>query len=77
MHHATRCRAHSKRTGKPCRSPAVRGWAVCRMHGACGGAPKGEANGNYRTGEYTGEVLETERLIRALTRQAKKLKALA
>jgi hypothetical protein len=47
------------------------------MHGACGGAPKGEANGNYRTGEYTGEVLETERLIRALTRQAKKLKALA
>jgi len=35
------------------------------------------ANGNYRTGEYTADVLETKRLIRALTRQAKKLEALA
>jgi hypothetical protein len=24
----------SKRTGQPLRSPAVRGWKVCRMHGA-------------------------------------------
>jgi hypothetical protein len=24
----------SKRTGQPFRSPAVRGWKVCRMHGA-------------------------------------------
>jgi len=47
------------------------------MHGARGGAPTGKANGNYRTGEYTAEVLETKRLIRALTRQAKKLEALA
>jgi hypothetical protein len=26
------------------RSPAVRGWQVCRMHGARGGAPKGRQN---------------------------------
>ena len=77
MHRATRCRARSKRTGKPCRSPAVRGWAVCRMHGARGGAPKGKRNGNYRTGEYSAEVLETKRIIRALTRKAKELEAMA
>src|SRR5829696_8666309 len=58
MHQALRCKACSKRTGKPCRSPAVRGWAVCRMHGAGGGAPKGEANGNYKTGEHTAELRE-------------------
>jgi FtsX-like permease family len=33
-HAAPRCTATSKRTGKPCRAPAVRGWHVCRMHGA-------------------------------------------
>ena len=30
---APRCSAKSKRTGMPCRSPAVRGYRVCRMHG--------------------------------------------
>jgi hypothetical protein len=50
---------------------AVRGWAVCRMHGARGGAPKGEANGNYKTGEHTAEVREARRLVRAILRRAK------
>src|SRR5829696_84330 len=49
-------------SGKRCRSPAVRGWAVCRMHGARGGAPKGEANGNYKTGEHTAELREARGL---------------
>ena len=35
---APRCRAESKRSGKPCRAPAVQGWKVCRMHGARGGS---------------------------------------
>jgi hypothetical protein len=41
-HDAPRCKAKSKRTGKPCRAPAVRGCRVCRMHGAGGGAPEGK-----------------------------------
>ena len=41
-HDAPRCKAKSKRTGKPCRSPAVRSYRVCRMHGARGGAPEGK-----------------------------------
>ena len=70
MHLSPRCKARSKRTGKPCQSPAVRGWAVCRMHGARGGAPKGKANGNYKTGQYTAELLNAVRLVRALARLA-------
>lgn len=31
---APRCGARTKRTGKPCMAPAVRGRARCRMHGA-------------------------------------------
>ncbi len=41
LQRAPRCTARSKRTGLPCRSPAVRGWRVCRMHGA--GAARREA----------------------------------
>src|SRR5271163_3645341 len=41
MHRALRCHARSKRSGLPCRAPAVRGAEVCRMHGAGGGARKG------------------------------------
>ncbi len=52
-HDAPRCKAKSKRTGNPCRAPAVRGCRVCRMHGARGGAPTGERNGNYRDGTRT------------------------
>ena len=34
-----RCTATSKRTRQRCKAPAVRGWNVCRFHGARGGAP--------------------------------------
>src|SRR6185437_3112699 len=44
-HDAPRCTARSKRSGQRCRAPAVRGWRVCRMHGARGGAPEGQRNG--------------------------------
>jgi glucans biosynthesis protein len=53
-----------------CQSPAVRGWAVCRMHGPWRGA-EGEANGNYKTGEHTAELREARKLIRAILRRAK------
>jgi hypothetical protein len=44
--------------GQSCRSPAVRGWKVRRMHGARGGAPEGKRNGNYRHGTRTEEMIE-------------------
>ena len=63
-HAAPRCTAKSKRTGKPCRSPAVRGFRVCRMHGARGGAPEGKRNGNYRHGARSKETIALWRLIK-------------
>ena len=32
-----RCRAKSKRSGVQCKNWAIKGWGVCRMHGARGG----------------------------------------
>ena len=46
------------------------------MHGARGGAPKGEANGNYKTGEHTAELREARRLVRAILRRAKEAEAI-
>jgi hypothetical protein len=65
-HAAPRCTARSKRTGQPCRSPAVRGWKVCRMHGARSGAPEGERNGNYHHGARTKATVELWHFIKSL-----------
>ena len=67
-HAAPRCTAMSKRTKERCRAPAVRGWRVCRMHGARGGAPTGERNGRFRHGARTQEAINAARLVGALRR---------
>ncbi len=59
-------------TGPLCRSPAVQGRSVCRMHGAGGGAPKGNRNA-LKHGLYTAKAVEARRAIAALTKQAREL----
>ena len=59
---APRCTATSKRTRQRCKAPAVRGWNVCRFHGAGGGAPEGEANGAWKHGRYS-KAAKIERLL--------------
>jgi glucans biosynthesis protein len=74
LHQARRCGART-RTGRPCRSPAVRGRPRCRMHG-CGkgaGGPEGERNGNYRHGRHTKERRRELRALRALVQEVKDL----
>jgi hypothetical protein len=77
MHLSPRCCARSKRTKEQCRAPAVRGWAVCRFHGAGGGAPKGPRNGNYRHGRFTCEAIaqkqEMSAWIKAMAQFAKQV----
>jgi uncharacterized protein YjcR len=48
----------------------VRGHSVCRMHGAGGGAPKGNKNA-LKHGDFTGEGLARKRQISALARMAR------
>jgi hypothetical protein len=70
-HDAPRCKAKSKRTGLRCRSPAVNGYRVCRMHGAGGGAPTGKRNGNYRHGARTKETIQAVGYVNLLSRLAR------
>jgi hypothetical protein len=65
MHRALRCHAKSKRSGSPCQAPAI-----CRMHGAGGGAPKGNRNA-LKHGGFTAEGLALKRQISALARMAR------
>ena len=71
-HDAPRCKAKSKRSGKRCGAPAVRGCHVCRMHGARGGAPTCKGNGNYRDGTRTQQAMQAVKLISLLSRFARK-----
>jgi hypothetical protein len=69
-----RCGAKA-RNGSVCRSPAVSGKARCRMHGGAlgSGAPRGERNGAYRTGNFTRESIAERRMIAALLAESRGL----
>lgn len=56
---AKRCTATAKSTGKRCRNPAVKGWDVCRVHGA--GTPKDDATGGAppKHGRYAAKRSES------------------
>jgi hypothetical protein len=71
MHQSPRCSARSKRTGERCRAPAVRGWRVCRFHGAGGGGLKGKRNGNYKHGLFTAEAVQMRRTISELVKASR------
>ena len=47
--------------------------AVCRFHGARGGAPTGKRNGMYRHGEHTKEAVALRRQLSDLQRAARAL----
>jgi hypothetical protein len=68
-----RCGAKT-RSGKPCRSPAVRGKKRCRMHGGApgSGAPRGNKNA-LKHGSYTREAIGLLRYMRELMRGAREL----
>jgi hypothetical protein len=66
LRRARRCGAKS-RAGTPRLCPAMRQRARCRLHGGRStGAPRGPANGNYRTGDHTWQAKEERRWLRDL-----------
>lgn len=65
------CRAKSKRSGVQCRKYAVKGKAVCRIHGAYAGpkTPEGKARikeANTKHGNFTKEAFQERRSFREL-----------
>jgi hypothetical protein len=64
---APRCRATAKSTRQRCRGAAVKGYAVCRMHGARGGAPKGNRNA-WKHGGFSAEAHDQRKRMTLLVR---------
>jgi uncharacterized protein YjcR len=58
------------RSGKPCRSPAMRGKRRCRMQAAGSGAPLGNKNA-FRHGHYSAEAIARRRELSELIRLAR------
>ncbi len=71
MHASPRCTARSKRSGAPCRNPAVNGWSVCRMHGARGGSKKGRQANAYKHGMRSGEAVAERKALYQLLRDCR------
>ena len=64
MHLSARCGAKCKRTGQPCRAPAMPN-GRCRMHGGSAtGAPIGNTNAETH-GYYKKEAIERRQELRA------------
>ncbi|MGA9253829.1 MAG: hypothetical protein WBV71_15440, partial [Roseobacter sp.] len=75
-HAAPRCTATSKRSGQPCKAPAVKGWNLCRMHGAGGGHGAGKENPAYKHGIRSRGCVEMRKAINELIREEKEIEAL-
>jgi hypothetical protein len=59
---AVRCRAHSARTGRPCRKYAIKGGRVCTVHG--GRAPQVKRAAERRLAAAATEVLMARQTVR-------------
>ena len=70
---APRCTAHSKRTGQPCRAPAVTGWRVCRLHGAGGGHAAGSSHPRWVHGLRSREWTEMRKAVNELVREGREI----
>ena len=67
---APRCHAMAKSTGERCKCPAVRGWQVCRLHGARGGHAAGPGHPQWKHGGSSQQVMLARRLATILGRAA-------
>jgi hypothetical protein len=69
-----RCKAKSKRSGNQCKNFAIRGWGVCRMHGA-GGGPKTQRGflvckkAPYKHGLYSCEAIQEWTAMKSLLKK--------
>lgn len=71
---APRCGAKSRRTGLPCREPAIRGKRCCRLHGGLSTGPRTpeglarSRRANWKHGAYSREAREARRELRLARR---------
>lgn len=70
-HKAPRCTATSKGSGKRCGSPAVKGWKVCRLHGAGGGHKAGPTHPRWKHGARSQSAVLMRKFANEMARAAK------
>lgn len=70
-HASPRCTARSKRSSFLCKNPAVRGWRVCRMHGAGGGHAPGPEHPAWKHGMRSEERTDERRMLNEFVREAR------
>ena len=68
---ARRCHATAKSSGVRCKCPAMRGWRVCRVHGARGGHAAGPRHPQWKHGGRSQQVLLATRLATFLSKAAR------
>lgn len=68
LRNAPRCHARAKSTGERCKCPAVRGWSVCRVHGARGGHKAGPSHPRWVHGGRSGEAVVVRQFSNLLQR---------
>ena len=73
---APRCHARAKSTGERCEAPAVRGWRVCRVHGARGGHPAGKAHPSWKHGMRARGWTEERKWLNDLMREVRVMEGL-
>lgn len=73
MQAAPRCAARSKRTGKRCCNSAVKGWSVCRMHGAGGGHAEGPSHPAWKHGMRSRAFVAMRKEINDLARETREI----
>jgi hypothetical protein len=66
-----RCKARSKQSGQKCQGFCVKGFSVCRMHGARSNPRRGREHGRYKSGYYTHEAVADRKIITELLREAR------
>jgi hypothetical protein len=66
---------HGQACGRAVRggSPAVRGWRVCRVHGAGGGHPAGRGHPRWKHGMRSREWVEMRRSVNKLVREVREI----
>ena len=68
---APRCQAMAKSTQERCKCPAVRGWRVCRVHGARGGHRAGPSHPKWVHGVRSHKTVQARRLANLMARVSK------
>lgn len=74
-HAAPRCTATSRRSGERCKGPAVKGWTVCRYHGAGGGHKAGPTHPTWKHGLRSKAYIEARREAKQMASELAELLA--